>query len=57
MLKVLEERGTDVRGLKADDMRKILKEMHNFKNEKQKQSRIDDNYSQPSVHLHPKVSL
>ena len=30
------ERGVDVRGMKADDMRKKLKEMHDFKYEKTK---------------------
>ena len=30
------ERGVDVRGMKAEDMRKALKEMHDFKYEKTK---------------------
>ena len=36
MRQVLMERGVDVRGMKADDMRKTLKEMHDFKFEKTK---------------------
>ena len=36
MRQVLMERGVDVRGMKADDMRKTLKEMHDFKYEKTK---------------------
>ena len=36
MRQVLMERGIDVRGMKADDMRKTLKEMHDFKYEKTK---------------------
>ena len=36
MIQVLVERGVDVRGMKADDMRKRLKEMHDFKYEKTK---------------------
>ena len=34
MRKVLEERGVNVTGMKADDMRKTLKNMHDFKYEK-----------------------
>ena len=36
MRKVLVERGVDTRGMKAGDMRKTLKEMHDFKYEKTK---------------------
>ena len=36
MRQVLMERGVDVRGMKADDMRKTLKERHDFKYEKTK---------------------
>ena len=36
MKKVLEERGVDVRKMKAQDMRKKLREMHDFKYEKTK---------------------
>ena len=36
MRQVLMQRGIDVSGMKADDMRKALKEMHNFKYEKTK---------------------
>lgn len=33
---ILVERSVDVRGMKADDMRKALKEMHDFKYKKTK---------------------
>ena len=36
MRKVLEERGVDVSGMKADDMRKKFKEMSDYKYEKTK---------------------
>ena len=34
--KVLEERGVNIMGMKAEDMRKVLKNMHDFKYEKTK---------------------
>ena len=34
--RVLQKPGVDVNGMKADDMRKKLKEMHDFKHEKTK---------------------
>ena len=36
MRQVLVERGVDTRGMKAGDMRKMLKDMHDFKYEKKK---------------------
>ena len=30
MRQILVERGVDIRGLRAEDMRKLLKEMHDF---------------------------
>ena len=40
MRKVLEERGDNVTGMKADDMRKTLKSMHDFKYEKTKVEKL-----------------
>ena len=40
MRKVLEEQGVNVTGMKADDMRKTLKSMHDFKYEKKKVEKL-----------------
>ena len=57
MRMVLQKPGVDVNGMKGDDMRKNLKEMHDFKYEKTKIETLVATRGHQSLHFYSKTPL